>query len=288
MKIYANLLRYRQWIKNFFVFAPLFFSFHFDYHSLINVTFGFILYCLVSSSVYIFNDLLDLEEDKKHPLKKHRPLASGAISKRKAVFIMLLLCFFSSTSSFFLNFKFFLIISAYLLINIFYSLKLKHVPIIDIIIIALGFVLRVFAGAVIIDVEPSMWIILDTFLLALFIALAKRRDDYILYQKGVKARKSIDGYNLDMINAGMVVMACVAIVCYIMYTVSFQTLEKYHSSKLYLTSFFVIVGFLRYLQIAYVEKNSGSPAEIILKDKFLQATVLGWLVSFYLIVRLKL
>ena len=288
MKTFLNLLRYRQWIKNLFVLAPLFFSFHFDYYNIAKVVIGFILFCSISSSVYIFNDILDIEEDRKHPIKRHRPLASGAVSKRKAIFIMLLLCLFSLSISFYLNLKFFLILSTYLLTNVFYSLKLKHIPIIDITIIATGFVLRVFAGAVLIDVEPSMWIILDTFLLALFIALAKRRDDVILYQRGVKARKSIDGYNLDMINAGMVVMACVAIVCYIMYTVSFQTLEKYHSSKLYLTSLFVIVGFLRYLQITFVEENSGSPTEIILRDRFLQAVVLGWLVSFYLIVRLKL
>ncbi len=288
MLVYLQLLRTKQWVKNLFVFAPLFFSFRFYFIDILKVFLGFIIYCLASSTVYIFNDLMDIEEDRKHPTKRLRPLACGIISHRKAIFIMSSLAITCIISSFFLNFKFFIIIIAYLIINLLYSLKLKHIPIIDITIIALCFILRVFGGAFIVNIDLSMWIILDTFLLALFIALAKRRHDYLLYQKGIKARKNIHGYNLEMINSAMVIMSCVAIVCYIMYTVSIQTLEKYHSSKLYLTSFFVIVGFLRYLQISFVDENSGSPTEVVLKDRFLQINILGWLVTFYILAKFKL
>jgi hypothetical protein len=141
----------------------------------------------------------------------------------------------------------------------------------------------VFAGAVLIAVTPTMWIVLVTFLLALFLALAKRRDDCLLAQGGLKTRKNIDGYNLELVNAAMVLMAAVTLVSYIMYTVSPEVVVRFGSDYLYLTALFVIVGILRYMQITFVEENSGSPTKLLLKDRFLQLTLVGWVMSFGLI-----
>jgi 4-hydroxybenzoate polyprenyltransferase len=167
--------------------------------------------------------------------------------------------------------------------NLLYSFGLKHIPILDINIIAIGFVLRLLMGSAAGgDALPlSMWIVLITFLLALFLALAKRRDDVLLAEEGKKVRKSIDGYNLEFINGAMMIMASVTIVFYISYTIT-EGVTRFQTDKLYFTVFFVILGIMRYMQITFVEKKSGSPTKILLRDIFLQITILGWLVSFVL------
>ena len=145
--------------------------------------------------------------------------------------------------------------------------------------------IRIFVGSQAGNIRPSMWIIIMTFLLAIFIALAKRRDDVLIYlESGNKARKVIDGYNLEFLNTTMVIMASVVIVSYIMYTISPDVVGRMHSDKLYLTVVFVILGLLRYMQITIVEKKSGSPTEILLKDRFLQISVLGWIITFILLI----
>lgn len=227
---------------------------------------------------------MDIEEDKQHPKKKFRPLASGAVSTNKAKLIFLVLSFSSLLFAFFLNFILFIVLLAYFLLNIAYSLKLKHVTIIDIFIIATGFVLRLFAGASVIDTPLSMWIIIMTFLLALFLAIAKRRDDVLLSSQGKETRKNIDGYNLEFVNATMVLMSGVIVVAYILYTVSSEVITRLHTEYLYITAFFVILGIIRYMQITFVEENSGSPTKIVLKDRFLQLTILSWLFSFFVVV----
>ena len=165
--------------------------------------------------------------------------------------------------------------------NILYTIKLKHISILDISIIATGFVLRIFAGAVIIAVDPSMWIVLVTFLLAMFLALAKRRDDCLLAGEGKKTRRNIGGYNLEMINLSMVFMAVLTAVAYIMYTVSPEVINRIGSDRLYLTTVFVVTGVLRYMQITFVEEKSGNPTKIVLKDRFLQLVIILWLVTFW-------
>lgn len=278
-----ELLRPHQWLKNLFVFAPLFFSFHFTEANIVAVLFGFVLFSLAASSIYVLNDYFDIEEDRKHPTKCNRPIASGAVTKLQAVVLMMGLWSVVVVGSYWLNPVFLMIVLGYVFLNVLYSFKLKHVPILDITIIAIGFVLRVFAGAILIGVEPTMWIVLVTFLLALFLALAKRRDDCLLARDGLKTRKNIDGYNLELVNAAMVLMAAVTLVSYIMYTVSPEVVLRFGSDYLYLTSLFVIVGILRYMQITLVEENSGSPTKLLLKDRFLQLTVVGWVMSFGLI-----
>lgn len=278
-----ELLRPNQWLKNLFVLTPLFFSFHFTEANVVAVLFGFLLFSLAASSIYVLNDYFDIEEDRQHPTKCKRPLASGTVSKSQAMTLMAGLWSVVAFCSYILNPDFLTIVFGYVLLNVFYSVKLKHIPILDITIIAIGFVLRVFAGAVLIDVTPTLWIVLVTFLLALFLALAKRRDDCLLSLQGKATRKNIDGYNLELVNAAMVLMAGVTLVSYIMYTISPAVVARFGSEYLYLTSLFVIMGILRYMQITFVEENSGSPTKLLLKDRFLQLTLVGWVASFGLI-----
>ncbi|MDD2888674.1 MAG: decaprenyl-phosphate phosphoribosyltransferase [Aliarcobacter sp.] len=284
MKQIIKLLRVHQYIKNLFVFAPLLFSFNFSLIDMTNTSIVFVLFSLIASSVYILNDYMDIEEDKQHPKKKFRPLASGKVNKNVARILIVLLSGISLFSAYLLNTKLFIVLVIYFILNIAYSLKLKHITIVDIFIIATGFVLRLFAGASVIETPLSMWIIIMTFLLALFLALAKRRDDVLLSAEGKETRKNIDGYNLEFVNATMVFMSGVIVVAYILYTVSGEVLNRLHTQHLYLTSFFVILGIMRYMQITFVEGNSGSPTKIVLKDRFLQITILFWLLSFYVVV----
>ena len=169
---------------------------------------------------------------------------------------------------------------AYFIMNVLYSFYLKHFAIVDVSVIATGFVLRVFVGSFVGDVSLSIWIIIMTFLLALFLGLAKRRDDLIILQEtGVKMRKVIDGYTLEFIDNAMAILAAVVIVSYILYTSSFEVIARVGSQYFPLTAIFVILGILRYLQITYVFKNSGSPTHIILTDIFLQSTLFWWVFS---------
>jgi len=254
---------------------------------LINAVMGFIAFSLSASAIYILNDYNDIEEDRRHPKKKYRPLASGDISNKTALFLMgglfvvglLLMASISITS---LG-----IISFYILLNISYCLYLKHIAIVDVIIIAVGFVLRLFVGSAVTEIHLSMWIVIMTFLLALFMALAKRRDDVLIFLgTGKKMRKVIDGYNLQFIDSAMMIMASVVIVAFILYSTSTEVIDRMQSENLYLTTIFVIIGILRYLQVAFVEKNSGSPTRIVLKDKFMQVTIISWLCSFAWIIYL--
>jgi 4-hydroxybenzoate polyprenyltransferase len=173
------------------------------------------------------------------------------------------------------------ILLGYLIINIAYSFYLKHVAILDVVIIAFAFVLRLFVGSAVTDIPPSMWIVVMTFLLALFMALAKRRDDVLIFfDTGKKMRKVIDGYNLQFLNTTMAVMASVVIVAYIIYTTSPEVVARVHSEHLYLTALFVILCVMRYLQVIFVLKDSGSPTKIALKDRFMQITLIGWGLTF--------
>jgi decaprenyl-phosphate phosphoribosyltransferase len=275
-------MRPHQYIKNLFIFLPLFFALKItDTELLTNALIAFIAFSLTASAIYTLNDYHDIEEDKKHPRKKNRPLASGSISKIQAIGIMLVLFI----SGFFLmslsSFQSVGILTAYVIMNIAYSFYLKHVAILDVTIIAIGFVLRLFIGSAVTNIPLSMWIVIMTFLLALFMALAKRRDDVIIFlDTGKKMRKVIDGYNLQFLDTAMAIMASVVIVAYTIYTTSTEIIEKFHSQYLYLTALFVILGILRYLQIALVHLDSGSPTRIVLKDRFVQATLIGWILSF--------
>jgi len=277
-----QLMRPHQYIKNLFILLPLFFALKITDIQLLNNAFiAFIAFSLTASAVYILNDYQDIDEDKKHPTKRERPLASGVISKQQGIGIMLILFGSGFLIMSILSLKASGILAIYVVMNILYSFWLKHIAILDITTIAIGFVLRLFIGSAVTQIPLSMWIVLMTFLLALFMALAKRRDDMLIYlETGKKMRKVIDGYNLQFLDTAMSIMASVVIVAYLIYTSSIEVITRVDSQYLYLTSLFVIIGIMRYLQIAFVLKDSGSPTKIVLKDRFMQFTILGWIVSF--------
>ncbi len=285
IKNYLALLRVEQYVKNLFIFLPLFFALKITHVDLLlNNIVAFLCFSLIASAVYILNDYKDIEEDKKHPVKKLRPLAAGLINHRKALTIMALLTIISLAVSYYVEINLFFVLLAYFAVNVAYSFGMKHVPIVDLFIVSGGFVFRILAGAEASGVEASMWIILMIFLLALFLGLAKRRDDILLSMNGHNTRKNIDGYNLEFVNAGMIIMAPVIIVSYISYTVSPQIIEQFHTRYLYLTVLFVVLGILRYMQITFVENNSGNPTKILLTDRFLQIAIIAWLVTFVVLI----
>ena len=282
------LLRPHQYIKNVFIFMPLFFVGQItDVETILNAVVAFIAFSISASAIYILNDYKDIEEDRQHPKKKYRPLASGAVSPKIAIALMIMLLVVGVSLMEILSFQAFCVLCIYIIINFSYSFYLKHIAILDITIVAIGFVLRLFVGSAVTEVPLSMWIIIMTYLLALFLALAKRREEVMLFiSLGKTTRKVISGYNLQLIDSAMTIMASVVIVAYILYATSSEIPERMHAEYLYLTALFVILGVLRYLQITLVENNSGSPTNILIKDKFLQVTVLLWISSFVYIIYL--
>jgi 4-hydroxybenzoate polyprenyltransferase len=242
---------------------------------------AFVAFCLTASAVYIFNDCQDIEEDRRHPTKKNRPLSSGEVDLKTARSLMLVSALVGLLSLSVVSLPATAVLGVYVVINIAYTLRLKHIAIIDVMIIASGFVLRLFVGALATGIALSQWIVMMTFLLALFLALAKRRDDVLIFlDTGEKMRRTVEGYNLQFLDTTMAIMAAVVIVAYSIWAASDQVVAKFHARYLYLTSFFVILGILRYLQIVFVHLDSGSPTKIILQDRFLQLTLLGWIVAF--------
>ena len=281
-----KLLRPHHYIKNFFIFLPLFFSMKINDTELLSSAFmAFIAFSLTASAIYTLNDYLDIEEDKRHPLKKNRPLVLGVISKSQAIIIMSGLFCVGFALMALLSFKAVGLLAVYVFLNIAYSFSLKHISILDVNIIAIGFVLRLFIGSVVTDTHLSKWIIIMTFLLALFLALAKRRDDVLIFlETGNRVRKVIDGYNLQFLDTTMAIMSSVVIVAYTLYTASSEVYSRFNSEYLYLTSFFVILGILHYLKITLVDKNSGSPTRIVLTNHFMQLILLGWIGTFTWII----
>lgn len=281
IKAIISLVRVEQWVKNFFVFIPLFFAGLFlDGDLLIRTTLAFAAFCLISGVVYIINDLADIEADRQHPKKKFRPLASGQISKQKAKWIAAVCIVIALSLSVKLSVSFTGIVSMYLLINLGYSFGLKKIALLDITIIAIGFLLRVFGGGVVAQIPVSHWLILMTFLLAMILALGKRREEFLAFGTSTKTRPSLEGYNLAFIDMAMVMMTAVAVVAYLMYTLSTEVTTRIGSDQLYITTFFVILGLLRYLQLAMVYRKAESPTQVLLQDRFIQFVLLGWIGIF--------
>lgn len=285
MKNLLLLLRIEQWIKNLLVFAPVFFASQLLHQNLIKCTLLFFAFCFVASAVYIINDLNDVEKDRLHEKKKNRAIASGKVTKNAALIAMSLSLSVGLLIAFLISLNCLYILVTYLIINFFYSLWLKKIPLVDLIVVSSGFLLRIFAGGTAANVHLSVWLILITFLLSVFILFAKRRDDLLIMDKSNTAmRDSIYGYNFEFVNAGMLVTSSVLIVAYIMYCLSPIIMQKSNGEHLYLTSFFVIVGVLRYLQITFVFNKSGNPIQVLLKDIFLQLLILGWILLFYILL----
>jgi decaprenyl-phosphate phosphoribosyltransferase len=285
VKDFVALARPHHYVKNLFIFTPLFFSgrfFHPD--AFVSCLVAFISFCLLASSVYVFNDIRDIPYDRNHPEKRRRPLADGRVTVRAAYLFMLLLFIGSAALLPLLHLYTIALFIFYFILNILYSVKLKSVPIVDITVVSVGFIVRVFVGMEEAGVGLSNWLVLMTFLLAMFLALAKRRDDLMLTETTGDVRKGSDGYNLEFVNAGMVIMAAVTVVCYILFTSSPDVIERYKTDYLYLTSFWVILGILRYLQLSFVKQRTGSPVRVFLTDGFIRTIFLAWVASYLYII----
>jgi len=289
MKKTLLLIRPQQWIKNGFVLIPMFFG-----GRLLNVddaiasVVTFFAFSFVASAIYCFNDIIDVEADRRHPVKCHRPIASGAVSVPTAYALMVILTLLSALLLFFLpqrTGETAGIVAFYFLLNMAYCLWLKRHAIIDVCTVAFGFVLRILAGGMACEVAVSNWLVLMTFLLALFLSFAKRRDDVLrMNETGEPPRRNTIRYNLTFVNQAITVTGTVTLVCYIMYTVSPEVVSRFHAPYLYLTSIFVLVGLLRYMQLTVVDEVSGDPTKILLRDRFTQAIVVAWIMSFLLII----
>ena len=290
MAKFIALLRPHQWLKNIFVFLPLFFDkklLHIDY--LVNAIWAFAAFSLAASAIYCLNDIMDIEADKRHPKKRLRPLASGKITKAQAYVIMVILILASLAIAgiAFESKNLLAIIAIYIVLNIGYCIRLKHIAIVDVFIIASGFCLRVAAGGVATDIWISQWIVLQTFLLALFLAFAKRRDDVIIFNRdGSKARKNINRYNLEFLNNAIAIVATMTMMCYIMWCVSEEVIARMGTNQLYITAVFALMGVMRYLQITMVDNKSGSPTKIMLKDRFIHFCIAGWVATFLILIYL--
>lgn len=283
------LLRPHQWTKNLFIFLPLFFDRYLtDMEYLLPCIIVFFSFSFAASGIYCFNDIWDAEADRQHPQKCKRPIASGKISKRAGYAIAagcIIMSLILASAKMGGNYYLFAIICLYLLMNVAYCIKLKQIALVDVFVIAVGFVLRILAGGAATNIWISQWIVLMTFLLALFLAFAKRRDDVVIYEDaGVKARRNVNRYNLQFMNQAISIVASITMVCYIMYTVSDEVVERMHTSYLYVTSIFVLAGIMRYLQLTIVDVKSGSPTKVLMTDRFIQCCVLGWVAAFFLIL----
>lgn len=285
-----RLIRPAQWVKNLFVFLPLFFGGRMlsgDAWAYAGIAFA--AFSLMASAIYCLNDIRDAETDRQHPEKRRRPVASGAVPVYVAWIVMILLVAGSECICWLalgdVDSRVGAVINIYLILNIAYSLRLKQVAIFDVFIIALGFVLRLLAGGVACGIPLSPWIVLMTFLLALFLAFAKRRDDVIIRERdGVVTRKTTHNYNLEFMNSVLCILASITMVCYMMYTVQPEVTARLGNNYIYISSILVLAGLIRYLQLAIVDEKSGDPTKILLHDKFIQLCCVLWILFFVLII----
>jgi decaprenyl-phosphate phosphoribosyltransferase len=290
MKYYVQLLRPKDWAKNLFLFIPSFFAGHFFVlHKLELLSVGFLAFSCFASSIYIINDYRDIENDRKHPKKSKRPMASGKVPPSHGIIISFVLVLIGSGLAYLVNTDLWLlfILGVYYIMNIGYSFGLKNIAVLDMIIVAMGFILRIKAGAIIVNEETTDWLIIMTFLLALFMAIAKRRDDILLQESsGMSMRKSLSGYNLSFLDTMLGLFSAIVIVAYLNYTQDDDSIRRLGTYRLYYTTIFVIAGVMRYLQVVFVKKDSGSPTEILFKDHFIQITILLWVACFFTILYL--
>lgn len=289
MKKTLLLIRPQQWLKNGFVLIPMFFGGRLlNADDVIASVVTFFAFSFAASAIYCFNDIVDVDADRRHPVKCHRPIASGTVSVPTAYALMAVLALLSALLLFLLPQRAGEtagIVAFYFLLNMAYCIWLKRHAIIDVCTVAFGFVLRILAGGMACNVAVSNWLVLMTFLLALFLSFAKRRDDVLrMNETGEPPRRNTIRYNLTFVNQAITITGTVTLVCYIMYTVSPEVVSRFHAPYLYLTSIFVLVGLLRYMQLTVVDEVSGDPTKILLRDRFTQAIVVAWIMAFLLII----
>lgn len=279
-------LRPEQWSKNLIVFGGLMFGLRLlDPTSVLRATAAFFVFCVLSGVVYLMNDIMDREADKRHPLKCRRPIASGALSPGTAGLTAIILGAVSLTSSWILGLPFFLVAAAYVTLQALYSGPLKHIVILDVLTIAFGFVLRAVGGAVVIDVPISHWLLLDTVLLALFLALSKRRHELTLLAEGATShRRILEEYSPYLLDQMISVVTASTLMGYALYTVSPDTVAKFGTDQLALTIPFPLYGIFRYLYLVHQKKGGGSPSTMLLTDWPLLLCVALWACALVLII----
>lgn len=288
----VKLIRVRQWIKNFFCFAPILFA-----GQLLNTELftknilAFLAFCAVSSSVYIINDIIDIEADRVHKKKRFRPIASGEISIKQAIIILIIISAITVLLSSLINLYFVITVAAYFLINLLYSVKVKHVVILDVFFISFGFMLRVIGGAAAIQVSLSSWMILTTIFISLFLAISKRRAELSQMELDNldKQRKVLNFYGIEFTDQMNTIAATGTIICYALYTVSEKAVSTFHTDNLIYTTPFVIYGIFRYLYLIHKKNLGESPTQIVTKDIPIILTTILWLiVSVFIIYKDKI
>ncbi len=284
---YLKLFRIPQWIKNVFVFVPLLFSqnlFKQDYTQLTLA--AFFVFCLTSSIVYIFNDIVDAESDRAHPVKKFRPIASGKISVKNAVIALIVLLAIVAFSLQFFNYKFILAVVFYFVLNVLYSFFLKHIVILDVFSIAIGFMLRVLGGAFVIDVKVSSWLILTTMFISLFLGIMKRHSELNTVRSGDtnSTRKVLAYYSLNFADQMATIAAAGVIICYALYTVAERTVAIFGNDHLIYTTPFVVFGIFRYMYLVYMNKQGENTTKILVTDIPMILTVLFYIITTGVII----
>ena len=286
MRPIIKLIRPKEWIKNGFLFIPSFFAGDlYNLSELLTIALAAAAFSVVASGVYVLNDFNDRAVDRLHPKKRKRPLASGEVSESTAIILMIVLFGAGGLIAFMVNITFFYMLLIYFGMNVLYSFGLKNVAILDLFIVASGFIIRIYSGGIVADVPVSHWLSIMILLSALFLVIAKRRDDILINtETGGVVRKASQKYNMEFINSCLTLLSAVIIVAYIMYTFSPEVTSRFKSDYLFSTTIFVIAGIMRYLQITFVEGNSGSPTSLLYKDKFIILTIIGWVITFYIII----
>jgi 4-hydroxybenzoate polyprenyltransferase len=285
MKLIRSM-RPEQWVKNLFIFAPLVFSENlFAIGLVMKAVMAFLIFCLLSGCVYILNDIMDLEKDRLHPIKRFRPLASGQVSVTTARIFAFSLFGAAFVLSYILSTSFCLIACIYFTLNLLYSFYLKNVVIVDVFIVATGYFLRVFGGAKVIDVDVSSWLLICTILLALFLAFSKRRHELvILNQEATRHRKILAEYSPYFLDQMISVTTASTVVSYILYTISEETVTKFHTRTLIFTVPFVLYGIFRYLYLIHQKEGGGNPTSALFGDKPLMVNMLLWVLTAGIII----
>jgi len=269
LKHFLRLIRVHQWVKNLFVFVPLLFSLHlFNLFYFFQTLSAFIVFCFASSAIYVINDIVDIEADRAHPVKKNRPLPSGKISKSTAVFLAVFLLILVSISLTYFNYKFIVLAVTFVVLNILYSFWLKNVVILDIFSIAAGFSIRVLAGAFAIQVPVSSWLLLTTMFISLFLGVMKRRSELALVTEnsGMQSRKVLGQYSLNFTDQMATIAATGVIVCYALYSVAPRTVSIFNTERLIYTTPFVVFGIFRFMYLEYISGKGENTTRTLATD----------------------
>lgn len=289
LNVFKNIvitMRPKQWVKNVFIFTGLIFSRNlFQVDLLAKASVGFILFSLAASSVYIFNDIQDIERDRQHPEKRKRPLPAGLLSVQTAYVVSIALTIFALVAGYFLNKMFFAILVAYVVMNIAYTLKIKDMVILDVMFIAFGFVIRVLAGTVLADVRPSDWLIICTITISLFLGFSKRRHELSLMgNNSNNHRKVLTHYSIPFLDQMIAVATACTVMSYALYTVAEETVTRFETRNLVFTIPFVLYGIYRYFYLIHQKEKGGNPTSAVLADLPLFLDGVLWLIAVILII----